>query len=151
MSPLRITRLPDWPSGTPAPAFAHGMLPLISANAAAIQVGARPTRLPCGFMVEIPEGYEAHVRPRLSLALQSGLILLPSIFTHAHKSEIVVVCYVTGCPDFVVGPGLPLGALAFLPIPASLAVVDALAQRSGEEYPPTPESAGHAGKPGKRK
>jgi dUTP diphosphatase len=63
--------------------------------------------IPCGFSIEIPEGYEAQVRPRSGLAIKFGITCLnsPGTIDHDYRGEVKVVLINLGSEVFEIKPG----------------------------------------------
>src|SRR5262244_3361888 len=60
--------------------------------------------VPTGFALELPEGYEAQVRPRSGLALKHGVTLLntPGTIDADYRGEVMVLVANLGSADFIV-------------------------------------------------
>ena len=63
--------------------------------------------IPCGFMMELPEGYEAQIRPRSGLALKYGITVLnsPGTIDADYRGEVKVILINHGKHDFTVKRG----------------------------------------------
>jgi dUTP pyrophosphatase len=63
--------------------------------------------IPTGFSMEIPEGYEAQIRPRSGLAAKHGITLLnsPGTIDHDFRGEVQVILTNLGHEPFYVHPG----------------------------------------------
>jgi dUTP pyrophosphatase len=63
--------------------------------------------VPTGLFVELPEGYEAQIRPRSGLALKHGLTVLntPGTIDADYRGEIGVILVNLSNTDFVVEDG----------------------------------------------
>lgn len=63
--------------------------------------------IPTGLFMELPEGYEAQVRPRSGLALKSGITLLntPGTIDADYRGEIGVILVNLSQEDFTVNSG----------------------------------------------
>ncbi|HRU66784.1 MAG TPA: dUTP diphosphatase, partial [Spirochaetota bacterium] len=92
-------RVPDYQSNGAAGAdlYAHLESPLV------IEKG-KTVLVPTGIFIELPEGYEAQIRPRSGLALKHGLTLLnsPGTIDWDYRGEIKVIVTNLGESDFVV-------------------------------------------------
>ena len=68
--------------------------------------GARVT-IPTGLFLEIPEGFEAQVRPRSGLAIKSGITVLntPGTVDRGYNGEIKIILMNLSNEDFVVNHG----------------------------------------------
>lgn len=63
--------------------------------------------VPTGLFIELPEGYEAQIRPRSGLALKHGITLLntPGTIDTDYRGEIGVIMVNLSGEDFVIHPG----------------------------------------------
>jgi dUTP pyrophosphatase len=71
-----------------------------------------------GVWIELPEGYEAQVRPRSGLAATSGITLLnaPGTIDADYRGEIRVILINLGHDDHVVTRGMRVAQLVFSPV-----------------------------------
>jgi len=78
--------------------------------------GARAL-VPTGIAIELPEGYEAQVRPRSGLALKHGIALVnsPGTIDTDYRGEIGVILINHGTEPFVVRNGERIAQLVFAP------------------------------------
>lgn len=74
--------------------------------------------VPSGFAIELPEGYEAQVRPRSGLALRHGLTLpnSPGTIDSDYRGEIKVILMNLGEADFTVRRGDRIAQLVVAPV-----------------------------------
>ncbi len=74
-------------------------------------------RVPTGLRIAVPEGYEAQVRPRSSLALR-GLILpnAPGTIDSDYRGELQVVVMNTGAAPFAIERGDRIAQLVLAPV-----------------------------------
>ncbi len=79
--------------------------------------GKRAT-VPTGIRLEIPEGFEAQVRPRSGLASKHGIGLLnsPGTIDADYRGEIKVILINHGDENFTVEPGMRIAQLVFAPV-----------------------------------
>ena len=65
------------------------------------------TLVPTGIRIELPEGYEAQVRPRSGLALKPGITVLntPGTIDSDYRGELKVLLVNLSNDDFVVNAG----------------------------------------------
>lgn len=65
------------------------------------------TLVPTGIHIELPEGYEAQIRPRSGLALKKGISVLntPGTIDADYRGEICVILVNLSDTDFVVEDG----------------------------------------------
>jgi dUTP pyrophosphatase len=132
---VRILRLPHG-HGLPLPSYhskhAAG-LDIVAAvpNDAPVTLapGARAL-VPTGFVLELPEGYEAQVRPRSGLALKHGVTLLnsPGTIDSDYRGEVMVLLINHGGDPFIVFRGDRIAQLVIAPVTsAEVVLVEALA------------------------
>jgi dUTP pyrophosphatase len=71
-----------------------------------IAPGARAV-IPTGFVLELPPGYEAQLRPRSGLAFKSGVTLLnsPGTIDADYRGEVKVIMINLGSEPFIVRRG----------------------------------------------
>lgn len=63
--------------------------------------------IPTGLFIELPEGYEAQIRPRSGLAIKSGITVLntPGTIDADYRGEVKVILVNLSDQDFVVHSG----------------------------------------------
>jgi len=63
--------------------------------------------IPTGLFIEIPEGYEAQIRPRSGLAIKNGITCLntPGTIDSDYRGEIGVILINLSDTDFVINHG----------------------------------------------
>ena len=120
---LRILRLPHG-EGLPLPSYQ-------SANAAGLDLVAAipedaPVSLessdralvPTGLAFELPEGYEAQVRPRSGLALKHGVTVLnsPGTIDADYRGEVMVILINLGADQFLIKRGDRIAQLVVSPV-----------------------------------
>jgi len=73
--------------------------------------------IPTGIAIEIPDGYEAQVRPRSGLALKHGISLVnsPGTIDADYRGEIGVIVINHGSEPFAVRNGERIAQLVFAP------------------------------------
>ena len=119
---VRVLRLPHG-EGLPLPSY-H------SKHAAGLDVVAcvpddKPLELapgeralvPTGFALELPQGYEAQVRPRSGLALKHGVTLLnsPGTIDSDYRGELMVILINHGSEPFLIRRGTRIAQLVIAP------------------------------------
>jgi dUTP pyrophosphatase len=74
--------------------------------------------VPTGIALQLPEGYEAQVRPRSGLALKHGVTVLnaPGTVDADYRGEIKVLLVNHGLEPFTVTRGLRIAQLVFAPV-----------------------------------
>ena len=75
------------------------------------------TIIPTGLIIEVPQGFEAQVRPRSGLAANNGLTVLnsPGTIDSDYRGEIKVILINLGEGDFLITPGMRIAQLVFSP------------------------------------
>lgn len=75
----------------------------------------RTVLVPTGVFIEIPEGYEAQVRPRSGLALKHSITLLntPGTIDSDYRGEIKIIMTNLGQQAFTVENGMRIAQLVF--------------------------------------
>ncbi len=63
--------------------------------------------IPTGLFIELPEGYEAQIRPRSGLAIKKGITVLnsPGTIDADYRGEICVILINLSAEDFVIEDG----------------------------------------------
>lgn len=135
---VRIKRLPHG-EGLPTPAYqtagAAG-LDLVAAVPAEAPITLAPggyALIPTGLILEIPENFEAQVRPRSGLAFKHGVTVLnsPGTIDGDYRGEVGVLLINHGARDFVVARGERIAQIIFAPcIQAKLIEVEDLSATS---------------------
>ena len=98
-------------SSNPIPAYATDQAAGMDIRAnLPVDVVLKPmerTLIPTGLFIELPDGYEAQIRPRSGLALKSGVTVLntPGTIDADYRGEIGVVLINLSDQDFVVKHG----------------------------------------------
>jgi dUTP pyrophosphatase len=101
--------------------------------------------VPTGLFIEIPEGYEAQVRPRSGLALKRGLTVLnsPGTIDADYRGEVGVILVNLSQEEQRIEKGERVAQLLFAPVArAELVEVEALGE--------TERGSGGFGSTGKR-
>lgn len=81
-----------------------------------LQPGVRFT-CPTGIAIELPEGFEAQVRPRSGLAIKHGVTVInaPGTIDPDYRGEICVLLVNHGCEAFKIEPGARIAQLVIAP------------------------------------
>jgi dUTP pyrophosphatase len=120
---VRIKRLPHG-EGLPLPSYqsrhAAGLDVVAGVPEGApieLRPGARAL-IPTGFALELPDGYEAQIRPRSGLALKHGVTLLnsPGTIDSDYRGELMVILVNHGTEPFVVRRGDRIAQLVVAPV-----------------------------------
>lgn len=74
--------------------------------------------IPTGVSIELPEGYEAQVRPRSGLALKYGITVLntPGTIDADYRGEVGVILINLGYEDFIVERGMRIAQMVVAPV-----------------------------------
>ncbi len=74
--------------------------------------------VPTGFFLQIPDGYEAQVRPRSGLAVRHGLSLVntPGTIDADYRGEVKVILVNLGKDPVTVSPGDRIAQLVIAPV-----------------------------------
>jgi len=75
-------------------------------------------KIPTGLFLEIPEGYEAQIRPRSGLALKWGVTLMnsPGTIDSDYRGELEVILINTGIESFTVKNGDRIAQMVISPV-----------------------------------
>lgn len=82
-----------------------------------IEAGKRAI-VPTGITLEIPEGYEAQIRPRSGLAINHGITVLnsPGTIDADYRGEVKIILINSGDTDFTVNSGDRIAQIVFSPV-----------------------------------
>lgn len=82
-------------------------------------IPGRSTLVPAGFMLELPVGYEAQIRPRSGLALKHSLMLTnsPGTVDAGYRGEVGVIMYNAGESDFEIKRGDRIAQMVIAKLP----------------------------------
>lgn len=118
---VAVRRLPHG-EGLPLPAYAtpgSAGLDLVAAleRPVEIQPGGR-TLVPTGLAIELPEGYEAQIRPRSGLALRHGLTVLntPGTVDSDYRGEVSVLLVNLGDRAVTLSRGERIAQMVVAPV-----------------------------------
>lgn len=119
---VKIKRLPHG-MGLPLPArmteHAAGF-DVCAACPSTITIETRSIQMiPCGFILAVPPGYEAQMRPRSGLAAKFGITLpnSPGTIDADYRGEVFVPLINHGPNPFVVERGMRICQMLILPVP----------------------------------
>jgi dUTP pyrophosphatase len=75
-------------------------------------------KIPTGLRLEIPEGYEAQVRPRSGLAVKTGLTVLnsPGTIDSDYRGELEIILINLGADNVVIKDGERIAQLVTAPV-----------------------------------
>ncbi len=79
-------------------------------------------KIPTGLRLEIPEGFEAQVRPRSGLAINSGLTVLnsPGTIDSDYRGELEIILINLGADNVVIKDGQRIAQLVIAPVSGAL-------------------------------
>lgn len=95
-----------------------------------LQPGER-VLVPTGLAIELPDGYEAQIRPRSGLAFKHGISLVntPGTIDPDYRGEISIIVINHGSETFVINAGERIAQMVIAPfIRAVFAEVDSLTE-----------------------
>jgi dUTP pyrophosphatase len=121
--PMFVQRLPharDLPLPRYETAGAAG-LDLVAAHAEDAPITLAPAQralVPTGLLFQLPDGYEAQVRPRSGLALKHGITVLnaPGTIDADYRGEVQVLLINCGQEPFVVTRGMRIAQVVVAPV-----------------------------------
>lgn len=91
----------------------------------------RSVVVPSGVYIELPEGYEAQVRPRSGLALKHNLMLTnsPGTIDAGYRGEVGIIMYNAGSEPFQVKRGDRIAQMVICRLPeVELSAVESLSE-----------------------
>ncbi|MBL7733622.1 MAG: dUTP diphosphatase [Chitinophagaceae bacterium] len=106
-------------SSNPLPAYAtpgsSGMDIRASLDAPMSLAPMERTLIPTGLFIELPEGYEAQIRPRSGLAIKQGLTCLntPGTIDADYRGEIKIILINLSGEEQVIQPGDRIAQMVF--------------------------------------
>ncbi|SCX21044.1 dUTP diphosphatase [Agrobacterium rosae] len=82
-----------------------------------LKPGAR-LLVPTGFIFEVPQGYEAQIRPRSGLAIKNGITCLntPGTVDSDYRGEVKVIIANLGQEDFMIERGMRIAQMVIAPV-----------------------------------
>ncbi len=82
-----------------------------------LKPGARAL-VPTGFVFEVPQGFEAQIRPRSGLAIKNGITCLntPGTVDSDYRGEVKVILANLGQEDFVIERGMRIAQMVIAPV-----------------------------------
>lgn len=119
---IRIARVGAETADIPLPAYATAGSSGMDIHAAVkdeqILTPGETALIPSGFMMEIPRGYEAQIRPRSGLAVkhQVGILNSPGTIDSDYRGEVKVILTNFGKSDFHVRRGDRIAQLVIMPV-----------------------------------
>lgn len=120
---LNLVRLPhgaglDLPSYETAGAAGMDLRAAVDEGEPLVLAPGSRALVPTGFIFEIPEGYEAQIRPRSGLAFKHGITCLntPGTIDSDYRGEVKVLLVNLGAADFVVERGMRIAQMVIAPV-----------------------------------
>ncbi len=143
---VRIRRLPhgaDLPLPARASAGAAGLDVRAALEAPVVLAPGAIARVPTGFAIEVPAGFEVQVRPRSGLAARHGITLAnsPATIDSDYRGEVTIALIHHGEAPFTIERGMRIAQLV-------LARVPQIAWEEVAELSPTARGAGGFGHTG---
>lgn len=120
---LNLIRLPhgdglDLPSYETAGAAGMDLRAAVGEGSPLTIAPGRRALVPTGFIFEIPDGFEAQVRPRSGLAFKHGITCLntPGTIDSDYRGEVKVLLINLGGEDFVITRGMRIAQMVIAPV-----------------------------------
>lgn len=75
-------------------------------------------RVPCGFAIALPVGFEAQIRPRSGLAAKHGVTVLntPGTIDSDYRGEVQVILFNHGAEPLVIERGMRIAQMVVAPV-----------------------------------
>ena len=115
---LKIVNRSANPLPTYATEFSSGMDLRADLQAALMLIAGERKLIPTGLFIELPQGFEAQVRPRSGLALKQGITCLnsPGTIDADYRGEIGVILINLSGENQVIQPGDRIAQLVIQPV-----------------------------------
>ncbi|HCL67289.1 MAG TPA: dUTP diphosphatase [Rhizobium sp.] len=120
---IQIVRLPhgaglDLPSYETKGAAGMDLRAAVAEDAPLTLEAGKRALVPTGFVFEIPEGFEAQVRPRSGLAFKHGITCLntPGTIDSDYRGEVKVLLVNLGEETFTVTRGIRIAQMVIAPV-----------------------------------
>jgi dUTP pyrophosphatase len=117
---VAIYRLPHAPEGLPhyATNWAAGMDLQAALDAPVTLQPLERALIPTGFIIALPEGYEAQIRARSGLSIKHGVTLINGVGTidADYRHEVKVALVNLSNQPFVVEPGMRVAQMVVAPV-----------------------------------
>ncbi|MCX8995740.1 dUTP diphosphatase [Rhizobiaceae bacterium BDR2-2] len=120
---LKLLRLPhgeglDLPSYETAGAAGMDLRAAVAEGEPLTLAPGRRALVPTGFVMEIPGGFEAQIRPRSGLAFKNGITCLntPGTVDSDYRGEVKVLLVNLGEADFVIERGMRIAQMVIAPV-----------------------------------
>ena len=146
--PIEIRRLPhaaDLPLPAYATALAAGLDLCAAVERDVVLAPGDRAAVPTGYVIALPEGYEAQVRPRSGLALKHGITLpnSPGTIDADYRGEVQVILANLGDAPVTVERGMRIAQMVVAPVSRA-------AWRETDALPDSTRGAGGFGSTGTR-
>jgi dUTP pyrophosphatase len=109
----------------------------LAAGAPVVLAAGSRALVPTGLALQLPDGYEAQVRPRSGLAARHGVTVLnaPGTIDSDYRGEVKVILINHGREPFAIGHGDRIAQLVIAPVtravPVEVAALDETARGMG--------------------
>ncbi|KKX31779.1 dUTP diphosphatase [Rhizobium sp. LC145] len=120
---LNLIRLPhgaglDLPSYETKGAAGMDLRAAVAEDRPTIIPPGKRALVPTGFIFEIPDGFEAQVRPRSGLAFKHGITCLntPGTIDSDYRGEVKVLLVNLGEEDFTITRGMRIAQMVIAPV-----------------------------------
>ena len=120
---LNLVRLPhagnlELPAYETAGAAGMDLRAAVEENAPLVLAPGKRALVPTGFVFEIPDGFEAQIRPRSGLAFKHGITCLntPGTIDSDYRGEVKVLLINLGEEDFVVTRAMRIAQMVVAPV-----------------------------------
>jgi dUTP pyrophosphatase len=120
---LNLIRLPnggglDLPAYETAGAAGMDLRAAVAENKPLTISPGKRALVPTGFIFEVPQGFEAQIRPRSGLAFKNGITCLntPGTIDSDYRGEVKVLLVNLGEEDFVISRGMRIAQMVIAPV-----------------------------------
>ncbi|MUZ73113.1 dUTP diphosphatase [Agrobacterium vitis] len=120
---LALKRLPhgegiDLPAYETKGAAGMDLRAAVSEAEAVVIVPGQRALVPTGLIFEIPQGFEAQIRPRSGLAFKNGITCLntPGTIDSDYRGEVKVLLINLGTEDFTITRGMRIAQMVIAPV-----------------------------------
>ena len=120
---LGLVRLPhaeglDLPAYETAGAAGMDLRAAVADDRPLLLMPGKRALVPTGLVMEIPQGYEAQIRPRSGLALKHGITCLntPGTIDSDYRGEVKVLLINLGDEEFLIERGMRIAQMVIAPV-----------------------------------
>ncbi|EHS51407.1 Deoxyuridine 5'-triphosphate nucleotidohydrolase [Rhizobium sp. PDO1-076] len=120
---LNLVRLPhgrglDLPAYETSGAAGMDLRAAVDAGQPLVLAPGKRALVPTGFIFEIPQGFEAQIRPRSGLAFKNGITCLntPGTIDSDYRGEVKVLLVNLGDEDFVITRDMRIAQMVIAPV-----------------------------------